>query len=160
MPPRISNMPVSAFLDQRMNGTALRVLGVLCSYTDRNGVCFPSQTTLAKRLGLSRQTVNYQVKFLRKAGYLLVERRTNEHGGEISCAYRVLDPMNPVATETPPDDTPEKDEVTPPEHSQVDTPEDPDFAGFVISDVDSPSKPRQLTQTFNLSEQESPNTCQ
>lgn len=160
MPPRLSNMPVSVFLDQRMNGTALRVLGVLCSYTDRNGVCFPSQTTLAKRLGLSRQTVNYQVKFLRKAGYLLVERRTNEHGGEISCAYRVLDPMNPVATETPPDDTPEKDEVTPPEHSQVDTPEDPDFAGFVISDVDSPSKPRQLTQTFNLSEQESPNTCQ
>jgi len=158
VPPKISIVPVSAFLDPRMNGTALRVLGVLCTYTDRNGVCFPSQMTLAKRLGLSRQTVNYQVKFLRKAGYLLVERRTNEHGGETSCAYRVLDPTNPATTATPPDDSPEKDGVTPPEHSQVDTPEAPDFAGDVISDVDTSSKPRQLTQTFNLSEQESTNT--
>ena len=155
MSPKFSSVPVSAFIDPRLSGTALRVLGMLCSYTDRNGMCFPTQKSLAKRLGLSRQVVNYQVKSLREAGYLLVERRTNEHGGETSCAYRVLDPMNPVAIETSSDDTPEKDELTPPEHPRVDTPEAPDFAGDVISDGDTACKPMQLTQTLNLTEQKS-----
>lgn len=155
MSPKFSSVPVSAFMDPRLSGTALRVLGVLCNYTDRNGMCFPTQKSLAKRLGLSRQVVNYQVRFLREAGYLLVERRKNEHGGETSCAYRVLDPTNPVATESSLDDTPEKDTHAPPDHQNMDTPEDPDFAGDVISDGDTASKSKELTQTLNLTEQKS-----
>ncbi len=86
--------PVSiiAFEDQRMSLAALRVLGILCSYADQDGYCYPSQTTIAKRLNVSRPAVNRQIQVLVKLGYLEVSRRTTGSGGETSCLYRVITP--------------------------------------------------------------------
>jgi len=92
MPPEKSILPVSAFLDQGISLPALRILGLLGNYADKDGRCFPSQSTIAKRLGLSRTTVNYHLKKLCALGYLETERRTDKTGSETSCLYRIISP--------------------------------------------------------------------
>jgi hypothetical protein len=86
---RYSIIPVRAIEDPHIHGAALRVLVSLGAYTDRDGYCYPSQSTLARRLRVSRQAVNQQIKILVKLGYLQVTHRKNASGGETSCLYRI-----------------------------------------------------------------------
>jgi len=136
MPPKYSRVPEAAFPDWRISSPALRVLGILCRYTDKNGYCFPSQSTIAKRLGLARSTINYHIKKLRQLGYLQSERRTTSSGGETSCLYRIT---------TPP-------EADSPDDLQIDTPDNPnlDTPTPVNAGIDTPCQSMGSTQTVNL----------
>jgi len=127
MPADLCVVPISVFEDSRLSVMALRVFGLLCSYTDESGVCSPSQSALAKRLGISRQTVNYHIKVLCGLGYLKTERRLNENGGEVNCKYRIATPPVDGLIDTPVNagSTPPVDAgLTPPVDELIDTPVD------------------------------------
>jgi len=126
-----------------MSLAALRVLGILCSYADQDGYCYPSQTTIAKRLNVSRPAVNRQIQVLVKLGYLEVSRRTTGSGGETSCLYRVITPG--IEFESSSEDTElqwvlESDahNVTPPVTLDVTPPVTPDVTPPVTLDVTPP----------------------
>ncbi|WP_366145158.1 helix-turn-helix domain-containing protein [Maricaulis sp.] len=64
MPP-LSIIPSNVAADPSLNATDLRVLIALASFANaRTRECFPSQSHLARELGLTRQTVNRAVKRL------------------------------------------------------------------------------------------------
>jgi biotin operon repressor len=56
---------------------------------DETGECWPSQGYLAKRSGLSRQTVNKTIKKLADSGYIKVDNRVGG-GAKISNVYTVM----------------------------------------------------------------------
>ncbi|HQF63701.1 MAG TPA: helix-turn-helix domain-containing protein, partial [Anaerolineaceae bacterium] len=140
MPLTKAPFPIIAFEDQRMNCAALRVLGILCSYADKDGYCYPSQATIAKRLNVSRPAVNRQIQVLEKLGYVEVKRRSAKSGGETSCLYRIITPnieLEYCAEDAEPQWLPETDrlDVTPPVTSDVTPPVTSDVTPPVTSDV-------------------------
>jgi len=143
MPLTKAPFPIIAFEDQRMNCAALRVLGILCSYADKDGYCYPSQATIAKRLNVSRPAVNRQIQVLEKLGYVEVKRRSAKSGGETSCLYRIITPnieLEYCAEDAEPQWLPETDrlDVTPPVTSDVTPPVTSDVTPPVTSDVTPP----------------------
>ena len=64
--------PYRAATDKRLHEGTLRVLMVLCSFTNRAGITWVGQATLGKILGISKQAVNKQMKLLVEHGYIEV----------------------------------------------------------------------------------------
>ena len=64
--------PFRAASDKNLHEQTLRVLMMLCSYTNRAGITWVGQITLAKQLGIHQQAVSRQIKLLEKLGYLQV----------------------------------------------------------------------------------------
>lgn len=64
--------PFRAASDKRLHEGTLRVLMMLCSYTNRAGITWVGQTTLGKQLGISKQAVSKQMKLLKDLGYVKV----------------------------------------------------------------------------------------
>jgi biotin operon repressor len=57
---------------------------------DESGECWPSQGYLAKRAGMSRQNVNLVINKLREKGYIKLEHRYREDGGQRANVYTVI----------------------------------------------------------------------
>ena len=64
--------PFRAAADKNLHEGTLRVLMMLCSYTNRAGITWVGQATIAKQLGLHQQSVSRQIKLLESLGYLQV----------------------------------------------------------------------------------------
>jgi DNA-binding MarR family transcriptional regulator len=64
--------PFRAASDKNLHEQTLRVLMILCSYTNRAGITWVGQTTMAKQLGVHQQAISRQIKLLEKLGYLQV----------------------------------------------------------------------------------------
>lgn len=133
---RVSITPSDAWSDLRLTPLQCRLLGLIGSYLGKDHRAWPSQNTLAGQLGVSRKAVNDGVKALREYGYIEVEHRRRDDGGQTSNCYFVrMDPVSRTGdipcevTVTPP--SPEGDtpcnpiEVTPPVTSEGDTIKDP-----------------------------------
>lgn len=105
---RVSITPADAWSDQRLTPLQCRLLGLIGSYLGKDHRAWPSQNTLADQLGVTRKAVNDGVKALREYGYIQVQKRLREDGGQTSNCYFVV--MDPVGREG---DTPCEDEVTP-----------------------------------------------
>ena len=105
---RVSITPADAWSDQRLTPLQCRLLGLIGSYLGKDHKAWPSQNTLAQQLGVTRKAVNDGVKALREYGYIQVQKRTREDGGQTSNCYFVV--MDPVSRSG---DTPCEDEVTP-----------------------------------------------
>ena len=72
-------VPIRASTDPRLIDTAaLAVLVRICTYTDKLGVTFVSQTRLAKDLGKHRTSINKQIKRLMKLGYLVYAKKRSK----------------------------------------------------------------------------------
>ena len=66
-----SVVPMRCFSDRQLNETDLRVLGALCGFTNRHGVCWPSMDTLMTVSSMkSRTSVHQSVKKLKKLKYV------------------------------------------------------------------------------------------
>ena len=66
-----SVMPMRAFSDRKLKERDLRVLGALCAFVNRAGVCYPSMETLTHVCAYGdRRTVFDAVKDLKKHGYV------------------------------------------------------------------------------------------
>lgn len=68
-------LPIKAVFDLRLHHGAVRVLAALCSYCNRAGITWVSQTRLAKDLSITQQAVSKQFKQLRECGYLETVRK-------------------------------------------------------------------------------------
>ena len=67
---KVAVVPIKAVYDQKLSHGAFHVLAALCSYCNRAGITWVSQTRLAKELNISQQAVAKQFKQLRDCGYL------------------------------------------------------------------------------------------
>jgi len=67
---KVSVVPIKAVFDPNISHGALHVLAALCSYCNRAGITWVSQTRLAKELNITQQAVAKQFKQLRELGYL------------------------------------------------------------------------------------------
>lgn len=82
-----------------IGATGVAVYAALARFANNETqTCFPSQDTIAKMLGLTRQTVNKALDSLEKAGLIEIRGRTRESGGRASNEYTLL----PVPEHAPP----------------------------------------------------------
>jgi len=66
-----SVMPMRSFKDRELKERELRVLGALCCYTNKAGVCWPSMDTLCQVTGYAeRKTVHEAMKTLKRKKYV------------------------------------------------------------------------------------------
>ena len=64
-------MPMRSFKDRELKERELRVLGALCCYTNKAGVCWPSMDTLCQVTGYAeRKTVHEAMKTLKRKKYV------------------------------------------------------------------------------------------
>jgi DNA-binding transcriptional MocR family regulator len=88
------------------------LLGLIGSYLGKDHTAWPSQSTLARDLGVTRKAVNEGIKALVTYGYVQAQTRYREDGGQTSSVYFVvMDPVDRVAAEGY---TPSNRGVTPP----------------------------------------------
>lgn len=98
---RFAIIPARALDDAELGAAALKVLLVLGTHADREGWCFPSQDTVADRLGVSRQAVGKQIAALARLGYLEIHKTLRPDGRQGVNRYRVLyDPELPAERDT------------------------------------------------------------
>lgn len=88
--PRWGKIPAWWLDHPELDADGLAVLAALATHADRQGRCWPSQTTLAGKLKRSRSWVGKIVARLAATGILAVEDRWSATGGRLSCLY-VLD---------------------------------------------------------------------
>ena len=63
-------------------------LAALSNYANDDGCCWPSQETLSKSTGTTRETVNRHLKSLKKKGFLKIKQRKDK-GGRTSNIYTI-----------------------------------------------------------------------
>lgn len=80
-----------------LDADGLAVLAALATYADENGLCWPSQSTLAAKLKRSRPTVNRILRRLDEIGLVTVGHRRGRDGARLSCLYRLR--FEPETTE-------------------------------------------------------------
>ena len=92
---RFSRCPAAAVYDVRLSSETFRVLAALAVHVNRDGLCFPSTSLLARRLRCTRGNIRYHVKKLQKAGYLWVEHRKRGNGmHEVNRYYLRYPPLD------------------------------------------------------------------
>lgn len=87
---RYAVTPSSAAFDTRLTATDHRVLAALGTYADAHGRCFPSQGTLARRLGVARCTVSRSIARLVECGHLRSGKRNGARGARLSNTYTIV----------------------------------------------------------------------
>lgn len=108
---RVSITPADAWSDQRLTPLQCRLLGLIGSYLGKDHTAWPSQSTLARDLGVSRKAVNEGIKALVAYGYVRVQERFRDDGGQTSSVYFVV--MDPSDRVSPQSVTPCNAAVTP-----------------------------------------------
>jgi predicted transcriptional regulator len=73
----------------RLTSTEINVYQYLCSRANKEGECFPSQTTIAKAVNMNRSTVNQAIKRLQDKNLLIIMQRKRDNGGTSSNLYRI-----------------------------------------------------------------------
>jgi len=74
----------AAWKVEDIHPTTKLILLCLADTADDDGTCWPSQGTVAKKCGVSRQTVNSHIEKLCKSGFLQKHRRKREDGSDMS----------------------------------------------------------------------------
>lgn len=72
---KVCVMPIRSCVDEKLTDGAFRALALLCSYCNRAGITWVSQTKLAKDMGVSQQAISKHFKQLRELGYLTTVKR-------------------------------------------------------------------------------------
>ena len=121
---RVSITPADAWSDPELTHLQCRVLGLIGAYLGKDSRAWPSQKRLAEELNCSRKSIIEATKILADRGYISVEKRVREDGGQTSNSYLVL--MDPCNRRVTPPVTPASHplsplEVTPPVTSGGDT---------------------------------------
>lgn len=69
--------------------TGGKILLALADYADDDGICWPSQKSLAAKCGIQPRTVQRRVKDLEKLGLVTIEPRTTSEGRTTSNLYHL-----------------------------------------------------------------------
>lgn len=94
---KVCVLPFRALADPGMTDGAFRALALLCAYSNRAGITWVAQKTLATHMGVSRQAITNQIAKLRALGYVEVVRRGFR--GEHTNTLRVIFDANITAEE-------------------------------------------------------------
>jgi len=70
-----TQVPNTILKSDKISPGAKLSYAMLLSYAWHNDFCFPGQDRLAKDIGISRQSVNTQIKELERKGFLRIQRR-------------------------------------------------------------------------------------
>ncbi|HYG87684.1 MAG TPA: helix-turn-helix domain-containing protein [Azospirillum sp.] len=89
-----------------VDADGIAVLSALSTFADRQGRCWPSQTTLAAKLKRSRAWVNKVVARLAEIGLVEVKDRWSESGGRLSSLYVLATDREPSETAVSRENTP------------------------------------------------------
>lgn len=85
------NREVVTIYGARLGPDGIGVYNVLAMHADNETqVCFPSHSTIARQLGISRQTVIKKVALLKDLGLVSVRERERPGGGRSSNEYTLL----------------------------------------------------------------------
>lgn len=93
---RFSIVQGRAVVDKRVTNAQFRTLSALGMYADKDGWCFPSQSTVGDDLGKSRQTVNEDIAALVEHGYVEKVTTPTGRGKEVHVRYRLLFDSTPT----------------------------------------------------------------
>lgn len=78
--------------DARLSHKEMAVYMVLCRYLNQEtGSCFPSLSTIGKKVGMSKNTIIKSLNLLIECGYVFKEKRNGEDGGHASNVYYLND---------------------------------------------------------------------
>lgn len=83
-------VPAEAFRDARLSLRDVQVLGLVCSHLNKDRICWPSQSRLAKMARVSRPTVCASLRRLEECGYIKMQLRLLANGGRSSNLIHVL----------------------------------------------------------------------
>ena len=83
-------IPMRAICDRELPSTALKLLGYLSAMTDLNGVCWPSNSTIARSIGIGVTTIQRNKLMLEQSGYIKSVPRYRDNGQRTSQACQVL----------------------------------------------------------------------
>ncbi|PWC74112.1 helix-turn-helix domain-containing protein [Azospirillum sp. TSH64] len=72
-----------------LDADGFAILAALATFADEEGVCWPSQSTLAAKLKRSRPTINRILQRLDDIGLVRIEHRRGRDGSRLSCLYRL-----------------------------------------------------------------------
>ncbi len=86
---RWGRVPAWWLLHAGVDADRFCVLAAMATYADNDGVCAPSQATLARLLKRSRPWVNRVVAQLAEEGFLEKTTRARRDGATTSCLYRL-----------------------------------------------------------------------
>lgn len=78
---RFSITPAAAAADLELTDSVHRTLAVIGMFGDREGWCWPSQSTLADLRGVTRKTINLHIHELIERKYLNIQPRYDEETG-------------------------------------------------------------------------------
>lgn len=81
---KFARMPIEAFMDRRLSGRDLRILGLLYVHADKNGVCWPSRGKLAELSGLPVKRISETTTRLARFGWLT---KQGKGGRSTACRY-------------------------------------------------------------------------
>ncbi|HFR4146081.1 TPA: DnaD domain protein [Bacillus cereus] len=92
--------------DSKLSHKEMAVYMVLCRHLNQEtGSCFPSLSTIGKKVGMSKNTIIKSLNLLIECGYVSKEKRNSEDGGHASNIYYINDistlvqPVNKVVQE-------------------------------------------------------------
>lgn len=72
-----------------LDADGFAILAALATFADEQGICWPSQSTLAAKLKRSRPTINRILQRLEDIGLVRIEHRRGRDGSRLSCLYRL-----------------------------------------------------------------------
>ena len=86
-------LPLRAAKDNNLTDGALRILMLICSYCDKDGITWVSQKTLAQEMNVSRQAITKQIMQLRNLGYLQTIKKgfRNSHSNTIQVLFDTVE---------------------------------------------------------------------
>ena len=84
-----TTIPNDAILDTRLDTYEFRVLCYLCKLSNEENICFPSYSTIAANMKISRSKTANIINRLIDLGYIEKENRTRGRGGKGSNLYTV-----------------------------------------------------------------------
>ena len=84
-----TTIPNKAILDKRLDTYEFRVLCYLCKLSNEKNICFPSYSTIAANMNISRSKTANIINRLINLGYIEKENRTRGRGGKASNLYTV-----------------------------------------------------------------------
>jgi biotin operon repressor len=67
--------PIRALSDMRLSDNSFRILCLVCSYCDKQGITWVSQKSLSEDMGVSRQAITKQITNLRNLGYIQIIKK-------------------------------------------------------------------------------------
>ena len=71
----ISLLPIRALTDFKLTNGAFRILALLSSYCDKDGVTWVSQKRLSEDMNISRPAITRQIIELRSLGYVVIMKK-------------------------------------------------------------------------------------